>query len=288
MIMNLINMESRMNRLNIKYQEAVKQNKEKRKKIGQTIFMISLLLFFVAYIIDMLISVEATFIIMLVFVGISVVSLLIMLLLPIYINEKPLFNVLVNEIVNDINLNEQRNIDYQAYPKEKELFDRSGLYTKQSSKLNRFQMMVSTDYHTNVNLFFTEIFTQTDKTRVVYLKGLYIKFDTMNENLFQIRKKGKEKHKGIKLEKEVLEDKTKLFTDGNPIDPTYLSLYDKLNDRYKQVDISGIDRQLHIGIHDFFKFKREKQITEEVYNHYYKMIKEAIDLVDEISDNISY
>lgn len=277
-----------MNRINTKYQEAIKLNKEKRKKISQTIFMISLFLLFVAFVIDMLISVEATLIIMLVFLGISIICLLVMLILPLYINEKPLYDVLVKEIVKDFNLNEQRNIDYLAYPKEKELFNQSGLYPKSASKLNRFQIMVSTDYHTNVNLFFTEIFTQTDKTRVVYFKGLYIKFDSMNEDLFQIRKKGKEKHKGIKLEKEVLEDKTKLFTEGKPIKEVYLSLYNKLSERYKQVDISGIDRQLHIAIHDFFKFKKEKKITEEVYKHYYKIIKEAIDLVDEISDDISY
>lgn len=277
-----------MNRVNTKYQEAIRISREKRKKISRTIFMVSLFLLFIAFIIDMIISVETTLIIVFIFGGISLICLLVMVILPIYINEKPLFEVLVKEIVNDINLDEQRNIDYLAYPKEKELFNDSGLYPKGTSKLNRFQMMMSTDYHTNVNLFFTEIFTQTDKTKIVYLKGLYIKFDTMNDNLFQIRSKGKEKHKGIKLEKEVLDDKTKLFTDGNPIEETYLTLYKKLNERYQQVDISGIDRQIHIAIHDFFDFKREKKITDEVYNKYYKMIKEAIDLVEEISDDISY
>jgi len=117
---------------------------------------------------------------------------------------------------------------------------------------------------------------------------LYIKFDTMNENLFQIRRKGKERHKGIKLEKEVREDKTRIYTEGKAIKANYLALYDKLNERYKQVDISGIERQVHIAIHDFFKFKREKTITDQVYKHYYNEIKDAIDLVDEISDEISY
>ncbi|MFP4478715.1 MAG: hypothetical protein ACLFPM_04730 [Candidatus Izemoplasmatales bacterium] len=276
-----------MNRINIKYQEAIKQNREKRKKIGRTIFMFSLLLLFIAFVIDLLISVVATLIILLIFAGISIICLILMLVLPIFLSEKPLFEVLVDEIIKDINLNEQRNIDYLSYPKEKELFNRSGLYPKGTSKLNRFQMMMSTDYHTNVNLFFTEIFTQTDKSKIVYLKGLYIKFDTMNQNIFQIRKKGKERHKDIKLNKEVREDKTIIYTDGQPIKENYLSLYDKLDERYKQVDISGIKRQVHIAIHDFFNFKREKKITQDIYNEYYKMIKETIDLVDEISKDIS-
>jgi|GEM_PF-2591327 len=163
-----------MNRVNVKYQEAVRQSKEKRRKIGQSIFMISLLLLFIAFIVDMIINIETTFIIMLVVGAVSIICLLLMLIIPLYMNEKPLYEVLVEEIVQDINLNEQRNIDYLAYPKEKDLFNQSGLYPKGSSKLNRFQMMLSTDYHTNVNLFFTEIFTQTDKSRIVYLKGLYI------------------------------------------------------------------------------------------------------------------
>ncbi|QWC00229.1 hypothetical protein KHQ88_01290 [Mycoplasmatota bacterium] len=277
-----------MNRINRQYLEAIRQDKEKRKSITRNIFYISLLLVFATFMIDMILNTQATFVIMLVFCGISTLALITMLLLPLYTSEKPMYEVLISEIIKDINLNRQRNIDYQAFPKEKELFNRSGLYPKSTSKLNRFQMMLSTDYHTNINVFFTELFTQTDKSRVVYLKGLYLKFDTMNDQLFQIRSKGNEKHKGIKLKKEILEDKTRIFTEDLPVNETYLSLYKKLKDRYKQVEISGIDRQIHVSINHFFDFKKPKEISQEVYQSFYDKMIETIELIDEISEDISY
>jgi hypothetical protein len=61
---------------------------------------------------------------------------------------------------------------------------------------------------------------------------------------------------------------------------------EKLKERFKQVDIGAIEDEIHFAIQPMFKFKREKAITEEVYQDYYQQIESAIDLAIHVSESM--
>jgi hypothetical protein len=188
-----------------------------------------------------------------------------------------------------LGLDKQMMIEYETYTKDKEIINRSGLYPKGTSKINRFIMTFNTDDHPEVKVLYSEIFTQSNNSRYTYLKGLYIIIQSLNHDTFQIRTKGKEKLKEIKLEKNKLSDGTKTFTDqGKEIPKVYFDIYNDLKDKHKEVEIAGIEDEIHIAINPYFKFKREKQITNDIYQKYYNDIEEIINIIKEISEKIAY
>ena len=184
-----------MNRVNQMYQEALRLKREKVKKIGFIIIPILFIVSSIMFTIYLSNSDDTLFVLVLVSVSTGFLALLGVLLIYYIIDDKAMYNILFTEIIRDMNLNEQRNLEYTPFIKEKELFNDSGLYPKGTSKNTKFKLSLNTDDHTNVQIFLTEIFTQTNNSRVVYFKGLYFVFETFNQDIFQIRKKGKERHK---------------------------------------------------------------------------------------------
>lgn len=204
------------------------------------------------------------------------------------LTDKPMYHIVLNEIIKDVNLKEQRNLEYEPLIKEKEIFNSSALYPKGASKLTKFKLTLNTDHHSQIQMFFTEIFTQSNNARVVYFKGLYMVIDCLNQDLFQIRKKGKPRHKDPKLSQLEREDKIKVFTHNKAINPIYLSLYEVLEKQYPKIDISGIEGQIHIAIPGFYKVSIEKEINDIVYKKYEDMFISMIQLADQISEHIAY
>jgi hypothetical protein len=269
------------------YQEDIKQIQLKRRKISLYIFL-SLLFLSIIFI---AIATEYKGLMVGFYISISFTGLafLIYILLPFIIPETSLYNVVLKDIIYQIGLDKQMMIDYETYSKEKELINSSGLYPKGTSKINRFMMTFTTDDHPEIKALYSEIFTQSNNSRYTYLKGLYVSIQSLNHDIFQIRTKGNEKLKEIKLEKNKLADGTKVFTDqGKEIKNVYFDIYNDLKSKHKQVEIAGIEDQIHITINPFFKFKREKEITNEIYQKYYKDMDDLIEMIKGISEKLAY
>jgi hypothetical protein len=276
-----------MHRINVAYQEDIKQIQLKRRKITLYIFL-SLLFLSIIFI---AISTEYGGFMVPFIISISLTGLafIFYLLLPLFTPESSLYNIVIKDIIYQMGLDKQMMIEYDTYTKEKDLINASGLYPKGTSKINRFIMTFNTDDHPEVKALYSEIFTQSNNSRYTYLKGLYIVIQSLNHDIFQIRTKGKEKLKDIKLEKNKLSDGTKTFTDQDKdIPKIYFDIYNDLKDKHKEVEIAGIEDEIHIAINPYFNFKREKQITNDVYQKYYKEIEDIIHMIKDISEKIVY
>jgi hypothetical protein len=273
-----------MNPINQEYSIALKESKNKRRKLALKIFIFILFLTLVA----IALSFEyPTFdFISIVLGNVSLIVLILVWLGPLYIVERPLYTIVIKDIVNRIALDKQMMIDYDTYIKEKDLIKRSGLFPKGASQTNRFSLSFSTDNHTQVRLFYAHVYTQTNNSRIDYLKGLYIIVTCINQDVFQIRSKGRPRLKGIELEKLKLEKGLTIYDHHPQENHPYLQLMEALKERFNQVDIGGIEDEIHFAIQPMFKFKREKAITEEVYKDYYHQIESAIDLAIHISETM--
>ncbi|MGE4572412.1 MAG: hypothetical protein AB7E09_06665 [Candidatus Izemoplasmatales bacterium] len=277
-----------MNRINAMYQDYLLIKRKKIIKVV-TYIMIPIIVFaliMLYFILEEPRQVYKTlFYISLGLIGTGLLNIALSFLI---LTDKPMYNIVINEIIKDMNMNEQRFLEYEPFIKEKEIFNLSGLYPRSALKSTKFKLTMNTDHHSQVQLFFTELFTQSNNSRVVYFKGLYMVFDTLNQDIFQIRRKGKPRHKEIKLIKEEREDKLKFYSQGKPIKETYLLLFESLENQYGKVDIAGAKDQIHVALSNFMKISIEKEINDSVYKKYYDMILSLIKLTDEISEKIAY
>jgi hypothetical protein len=273
-----------MNPINQEYSIALKESKNKRRKLALKIFIFILFLTLIA--IALSFEYPAFEFVSIVLGIVSLIVLILVWLGPLYIVERPLYTIVIKDIVNRIALDKQMMIDYDTYIKEKELIKRSGLFPKGANQTNRFSLTFSTDNHTQVKLIYAHVFTQTNNSRIDYLKGLYMIITCMNPDVFQIRSKGRPRLKDVDLEKLKLEKGLTLYDHHPQENHPYLELMAALKERFKQVDIGAIEDEIHFAIQPMFKFKREKAITEEVYKDYYQQIESAIDLAIHVSESM--
>ncbi len=267
------------------YQDGVNIHRKKALKIGMPILLILLILMVVSF---MLYNQYILFMILTYIVPILIFScILIVLLVGLYGLEKPFYTLLVSGLIKHLALTENRWLNYTAFDKEKALFIAGGLYPRGASKTTRFKIdWVGENALVNC-LCFTEIFTQTDKSRVVYFKGLYIVISSSNKDYFQIRTKGKERHRHVKLNRTKRPDKTVIFTNERPVPKTALSLYNDLSSQYSKVAVSGIPGAIHVSIEPFFAFKQKPTLTPEQIDSVHKELVKAIAIADHISATFS-
>ena len=275
-----------MDYINQAYQEAVKNDKLRKRKITLRVFIAFIFLTMIAFI--MTIESSAFTVPSIVLGILTFISFILFLIIPNVRSEKPIYEIVIRDIVQKIALEKQIMIDYKTYPKDKDYINRSGLFPKGTSKNSRFYLEFSTDDHAQIELTYTNVFTQTQNARYDYLKGMFARINCLNQDIFQIRTKDKPRMKDHQLSKLKLEKHCLIF-DEHPTDKhPYLPIFNDLRQQFKHVHIAGHKDEVFIGVEPIFDFKREKEISKDIYQDYYKQVKSAIDLLESISARIAY
>jgi len=251
------------------YSNLQKENIKKKSQV-MTILIIG---FSILLVISFLLSdITLFFVFIWVSLGLLGLSLLLLLIFNYSVPEKPLYNYLYKEIIEDINYDNSNyfNITYESYSKDKDFVKDGGLFTRMSSKMLRFKISFRNQEGKKITLYDAYIYTQSNNATVVHLNGNYIIMETFNNDYFQLRHNGRPALKGIKFEKVVTDDVVKHYIeqDSNKrIESKYIGLYQSLkdNDPKRKVFIGGIPNELHLASFNSFLPRKVKVLDRNLY-----------------------
>lgn len=277
----------------IEYKRLVKENIRRNLKAMTILLLFNLAIVVVFF---FLYSSDGVFTVLFwVFFSFEVIMILLTLIFRNSAPEKPLYNYLYDQIINDINYDNSNdyNLQYSPYSKDKEFVKEGGLFTRVSSRKLRYKIEYINQQGAKVILYDAYIFTQSNNSTVVHLDGLYAIFNKSNSDYFQLRKNSSPKLKGSKFTKINSRDYVKEYVKSNSkeyIDQKFYTLYDLLrkNSQKDKAYLGGIENQIHIGLWGRKTPKKIKEINQQVYANLKSNILEMISDIDQYYSSIEY
>lgn len=119
-----------------------------------------------------------------------------------YVREKVSVQELFPEIVKSINLSDERNIEYQAYPKEdRKFFQEGGLFTRNAFAKVRYRMDGKTEEGIPFTLMNLSLIVSTGSASHEVFRGIYIYIPKDAGGYYQIKTRYRPSIKGAKFEK---------------------------------------------------------------------------------------
>jgi hypothetical protein len=226
-----------------------------------------------------------------VFLGLSALMGVVTLLIQKYfVSEKPLYQFLYPQIINDINYNESVALTYEANPQNKEFVKIGGLFPGYCTKLLRCKVSFETSSGTYVEVYDAFLYTSTDNSTVVYLNGLYfVVHQTMP--LLQLRFSGSPQVKGIHFIKLPNSTGLREFAPADglaEIAPKYQMAYDRVIEEYgtPEVFLGGTGSQIHLGVGIKSLTRKVKVLNQEIYDKLYNSLQALPAFVDAVSQII--
>jgi len=213
---------------------------------------------------------ETFLILCLVFAGTTLImGLTTGLIARFFTSEKPLYTYLYPEIVADINFNESVTLSYEAYPLKKEFVKIGGLFPAYATKLVRYRLSFETTSQFPIEVYDAYLYTQSDKSTIVYLNGLYFVMDQRNSDLFQLRSSGAPHLKDFRFARLDTRGDLKEYAQdaGSVIEAKYYQLFDQVRTDFgaSQVFVGGTGTALHVGV-GLRLVRKVKVLNQEIYD----------------------
>jgi hypothetical protein len=252
-----------------KYNEKLKQERFKIAKIIILIAIASLITSVVLFLFNLEYNNKALVILWIFFSAHFVVLMIVAFFIgKHFTSEKPLYQFILPKMIEDIEYDESMIIKYQPYPKVKEIFRKSKLFTKYSTNTTRCQLEYDLGQH-QFTILDTYYFTQTNNTYEVHFNGFYVVVSHVNAKQIQVRSKGRPKRSKGVFTKTVNEKKYKVYCQdiSAQSNERIISVYDKLKKKLKpkELFVSVIDHHLYIAIDIHKPMRKIKTLNYESY-----------------------
>ncbi len=271
------------------YNHLQKIEKRKTMLFMTLVFFITLLFSSIFLLIGVYVDSDVMegFYITLIFPGIALIVLVLLQFL--YLSSKPLYDYIYRLAIDQINAEDGLGIKITIPIKEKDFILDGGLFPLGSTRYTRYKLDLIDSFGCEVEIRDVTIATQANKTRIIHIDGLYYILKVNPEEQFQIRKKGKPAFKKGTLLKVDDEEEFSLYTkSGLMVSQKYVELYEKLSIEGMQVNISGINGAIHVGLHGYFNFRSMRTIDKIRFEGLKEYIRRLIKIAEKIHEIIYY
>lgn len=285
-------------RISITYREKQNERSKKLKKIWGilltiTVFLILLFLF----LFPKQFSSGETAWILPVYGGMALITTGVGFLVSLsYTSEKPFFEYVYPELIQQLNMNEGLFLDYHAYEKgTREFNTRGGLFTRVASVRIRRHLKGVTEDQYPFDVYDCTMTTSNGKNQQTHFDGTYYIIHKQLNTGLQIRSNGSPKLKGVKFDRRdefesirVYKEKDKDLTN---LDISYIEYIKKQiqNPLYKRMYLSIVYDEIHMAVwYKKHPTRKHKKLTLDVLNNVYNSFYEEYKTVNDVANIDQY
>lgn len=207
-------------------------------------------------------------------------------------SEKATFQSLFANLYKQLSRDESIIINYETYPKEKQLFNQQGgLYPLYSTSRVKRKVSGQTKNGHSFTIYDTVIVTSSGKSSTTHFNGIYMVIKSNHDTYLQIRSSGKPRLKNITFEERENIKGFKIFTKQQDIGTvSYHVFVDELEKLRNQnslraIDLSIIPGEMHLGM--YYKMqpaRKQKEINQSIINHLYQHFLYELEIVDTLAE----
>lgn len=221
--------------------------------------------------------------------------LIVFLFLIIFIKStRPIYTLLINNIIKNINEKNNSFYTYIFYPKNMRYINQNGGLFYRSCSMNvRYMIKGQTKDNTEFSVLNTRVFTSNGKSTTTYFDGNYIVINKGIKNKFQIKTKYKPYLKDIKLQKIDNQSIFKIYVEDTGLNNDFYKKYGNLMEILKNklsaynIYLGTTDNEVHFAYeNNLIKIKNPKELTMEYYNTLQENIENVLNLPNIIMEII--